>query len=396
MVVLITDIWIMVIMTEIKKSGAFTLLAVACLTIMVGCVIVPGLTEVAKNLGTPDAASWLVTVPSLGVVIFGPFAGWFIDRIGTYRALSWGLFLYGLLGSAGIFLYGLVPVMLDRLLLGGATAIVMSAGTGLISSFYSGQARLKMIASQGMSIELGGVIFLFMGGLLATLGWQWPFLLYLFAWILLAMQLMFVPKHFSSGTENINEDANGRDSTSANKLAPVLFAALMSMVCFFTGIIIIPQVFSGISIGAAETGYFLSFISLVAVGAAAMMPRLISRLGEYGTLYTAFSCYAAGHIIFSFANNVPFYIVGGFLIGCGFGLSVPLVNHMTVEQSHARVRGRNLAWLSMAIFLGQFLSSFMEFIPGSSSVVFHGAAIIAVGVVIALMVIHRKRRFETA
>lgn len=144
-------------MNEMNKMGAFTLLAVACLTIMVGCVIVPGLTEVAENLGTPSAASWLVTVPSLGVVVFGPLAGKFIDKAGAYKALSWGLFLYGLLGTAGVFLHGLVTVMIDRLLLGGATAIVMSAGTGLISTFYSGRSRLKMIASQGMSIELGGV-----------------------------------------------------------------------------------------------------------------------------------------------------------------------------------------------------------------------------------------------
>lgn len=43
-----------------------------------------------------------------------------------------------------------------------------------------------MIPSQGMLIELGGVIFLFIGGLLATLGWQWPFLLHLlprFFWL---------------------------------------------------------------------------------------------------------------------------------------------------------------------------------------------------------------------
>ncbi len=83
-------------------------------------------------------------------------------------------------------------------------------------------------------------------------------------------------------------------------------------------------------------------------------------------------------------------------MSCGFGLSVPLVNHMTVEQSHARVRGRNLAWLSMAIFSGQFLSSFMEIILGDSSVVFRGTATIAVAVIVALMVIHRKRRFKTA
>ncbi|HHS9236871.1 TPA: MFS transporter [Klebsiella michiganensis] len=194
----------------------------------------------------------------------------------------------------------------------------------------------------------------------------------------------------------MNDNAGESESVSATRLAPVLFAALLSMICFFTSIIIIPQVFSCMAIGAAETGYFLSFISLVAVGAAAMMPRLIARLREYGNLYTAFSCYAAGHFIFSFADNVVFYIAGGVLMSCGFGLSVPLVNHMTVEQSHARVRGRNLAWLSMAIFSGQFLSSFMEIILGDSSVVFRGTATIAVAVIVALMVIHRKRRFKTA
>lgn len=383
-------------MTEVNKAGAFTLLAVACLTIMVGCVIVPGLNEIADNLGMPAAASWLITVPSLGVVIFGPLAGWLIDRAGPYRTLSWGLILYGLLGSAGVFLHGLVPVMVDRLLLGGATAAVMSAGTGLISSFYSGRARLKMIASQGMSIELGGVIFLFIGGLLATLGWQWPFLLYLLAWLLLAMQLAFVPEPLPSDMERRDEDGGESELKSAAGLTPVLFAAVSSMLCFFTGVIVIPQEFNRAHIGSAETGYFLSFISLVAVAAAALMPRVVARIREYGTLSIAFGCYASAHLIFSAAEHLPFYIAGGILMGCGFGLSVPLVNHMTIEQSHVRIRGRNLARLSMAIFSGQFLSSFMEFIPGDSSVVFRGAAIIAVTVIFVLTVVHRSRRRNAA
>lgn len=379
-------------MHALNKMGAFTLLAVACLTIMVGCVIVPGLTEVAVNLGTPSAASWLVTLPSLGVVVFGPLAGRFIDKAGAHRALTWGLFLYGFLGSGGVFLHGLVAVMLDRLLLGGATAIVMSAGTTLISTFYSGHARMKMIASQGMSIELGGVIFLFIGGLLATIGWRLPFMLYLFAWLLLVLHAMFVPKSCSEPSEQTDEHGEVTKPEGAGKLKSVYFAAVFSMVCFFTGIIVIPQHFHTMNIGAAETGYFLSFISLIAVFAAALMPRLVARLKESGTLYTAFICYAAAHLIFSSADGIVLFVAGGILMGCGFGLSVPLVNHMTVEQSHARVRGRNLAYLSMAIFSGQFLSSFMEFIPGSSSVIFLGAALIGIFVTVTLMLIHLSNR----
>lgn len=377
-------------MQGLNKIGAFTLLAVACLTIMVGCVIVPGLTEVAASLGISSTASWLVTVPSLGVVIFGPLAGRLIDKTGAYRALSWGLFFYGLLGSAGVLLHGFLPVMLDRLLLGGATAIVMSAGTSLISSFYSDHARLKMIASQGMSIELGGVIFLFVGGLLATFGWQWPFLLYLVAWLLLIMQLIFVPKPCSALKETQAEQRTRAAVEGASKLKAVYFAAVFSMICFFAGIIVIPQHFHRMEIGAAGTGYFLSFISLVAVFAAALMPQVVAVLKKYGTLYAAFICYAAAYIIFSVASGVTVFIAGGFMLGCGFGLSVPLVNHITIEQSHARVRGRNLAYLSMAIFSGQFLSSFIEFIPGDSSVVFLGTAAISIAVIIALMIYRRQ------
>lgn len=377
-------------MYQLRKMGAFTLLAVACLTIMVGCVIVPGLTEIAANLGTPAAASWLVTVPALGVVLFGPAAGKLIDRAGAYAALVWGLFFYGLLGAGGVLLHGLIPVMADRLLLGGATAVVMSAGTGLISTFYSGQARLKMIASQGMSIELGGVIFLVIGGLLATSGWRWPFLLYLVAWLLLVMVLMFVPKPQRPDADDISNTAPTGGLPSA--LKAIYFTAVFSMVCFFTGIIILPQHFHHLHIGAAETGYFLSFISLVAVLAAALMPWVTARLKEYGTLYTAFGCYVLAHLIFSFADGLPWFIAGGVLMGCGFGLSVPLVNHMTVEQSHERVRGRNLSYLSMAIFSGQFFSSFMEFIPGKLSVVFLGAAVIGVAVILILMTVRGIRR----
>ncbi|QIP27253.1 hypothetical protein [Klebsiella aerogenes] len=42
----------------------------------------------------------------------------------------------------------------------------------------------------------------------------------------------------------MNENAGESESVSATRLAPVLFAALLSMICFFTSIIIIPQVFS--------------------------------------------------------------------------------------------------------------------------------------------------------
>ncbi|QQX57450.1 MFS transporter [Pseudomonas chlororaphis] len=361
-------------MQKLSIAGSFTLLAVACLTIMVGCVIVPGLPSIARELGIESGASWLVTVPSLGVILFGPLAGKLIERQGLYRALCLGLFSYGLLGWGGSLLHGPIAVFTDRLVLGGATAVIMAAGTGLISEFYEGHARLNMIARQGMSIELGGVIFLFIGGVLASAGWQWPFLLYMVAWALLAMVLLFIPK------SDRKQHVIGVDTIKIalpRALKIVFGSAVLSMIAFFTGIIMLPLRLHELGFSEAQVGYFLSFTSLVAVGAAAIMPRAARKIGELGTLVFAFVFYGLAHLAFATADALTLMIEGGLCLGIGFGLSIPLVNHMTIEQSPVHQRGRNLAYLSMAIFAGQFLSSFMEFIPRNQSLVFVCAAVIA-------------------
>jgi MFS family permease len=359
---------------------------------MVGCVIVPGLPSIAAQLGVEKATGLLVTIPSLGVVLFGPLAGRLIERVGLYKALCIGLFAYGALGFGGVFLHGYVMVFADRLLLGAATAVVMAAGTGLISALYEGRARMTMIARQGMSIELGGVIFLFIGGLLATVGWQWPFVLYLVSWLFLAMLLAFVPK-----AQEITQDEAAHPSSQGvpRALKIVYTAALLSMLAFFTAIIVLPLSLSRIDFTEAQTGYFLSFVSLVAVGAAAMMPKVINKLGEQRTLGFSFMSYAIGHVLFALAPGASLFIVGAVFLGTGFGLSVPLVNHMTIEKSHAQVRGRNLAYLSMAIFSGQFLSAGMELIPGNSAVVFGAAAAVA-ALTAAWMISLGKRKHTQA
>lgn len=377
------------IMKTLSIAGAFSLLAVACLTIMVGCVIVPGLPAVAHALGVGKAASWLVTVPALGVILFGPLAGRLIDRLGLYHALCMGLFMYGLLGFIGVVLKGPWLVFADRLALGGATAVIMAAGTGLISVFYQGQARLSMIARQGMSIELGGVIFLFLGGLLASIGWQWPFVLYLSAWLMLLMVLAFVPRPAPIA---LHEGKMPEKGVLCTSLKVVFCAALLSMVVFFAGVILLPLRLHKMGFNEAETGYLLAYVSLVAVGAAALMPRAARQLSEYGTLITAFIFYALAHLAFAVADALPLLLEGGLCLGIGFGLSIPLVNHMTLEQSHALQRGRNLAYLSMAIFGGQFLSSFMQLIPGEYPRAFIAAAVIALATAISMALIQRRLR----
>ncbi|REG83213.1 MFS transporter [Marinomonas pollencensis] len=364
-------------MKPLSSLGSFTLLCISCLTIMVGAVVAPGLSDISQALGVADNASLLVTIPALGVVLFAPISGRLIDRFGAYYCTLIALFLYGALGLSGQWLSGPTAVFANRIILGATVAVIMAGGTTLISQFYSGHARLTMIAKQGMAIELGGVIFLFVGGFLATVGWNLPFLLYLMAWVFLAMLITLVPNNKPLHNEPESAPTPTTKSTS-EPLRWVYISACVAMVLFFTSIIVLPLSMEGSGYSADQVGMFLAFISLVAVVTAHFLPKINLRWKDKGTLGFAFAFYALSHIAFYFGEALPMLLLGGVFAGIGFGLSIPLFNHITIEKSDPRERGKNLSYLAMSVFLGQFLTSFMELFAADLRSVYLVAAVLSV------------------
>ncbi|MGP9544528.1 MFS transporter [Psychrobacter sp. AOP7-B1-25] len=357
-------------MNQLKTAGSFTLLCIASLTIMVGTLLAPGLVSISAGLGITDNSVLLITLPSLGAVVFAPLAGKLIDKYGAYKLLIIGLSLYGLVGASAYLLHGPAQVFSNRFLLGGITAVVMASCTVLISTWYQGEARLKMIAKQGMSIELGGVIFLFLGGLLASQFWALPLSIYLVAWVFLAMLLLFVPRNHAATAENaqiVKDDS--KTIISGLTLKNVYLISTLAMTIFFTSTVLLPITMNELSYNESQIGQLLAFISLVAVVTAGFMPKIIKWLNEPKVLALAFLAFSLSYVCFTQASTL-ILIIGALLIGIGFGFSIPLLNHMTVELSAAKVRGRNLSYFTMAVFSGQFFTSFMEYMPGGAHNVF--------------------------
>jgi MFS family permease len=354
-------------MKKLNTIGQYTLLCIASLTIMVGSVIVPGLISISSALGVVDNAILLVTLPALGAVIFAPIAGMLIDKYGAYKSLISGLFLYGFLGMSVYCLHDPTFIFTNRIMLGGATSLVMAGCTVLISQWYFGQACLEMIAKQGMAIELGGVLFLFLGGFLASHYWALPLSLYLLAWVFLVMLLLFVPRKHPA----IEIDGSDKKAVfdKGFSLKSLYLIAVLSMVTFFTAIVLLPSTMHGQAYSEQQVGLLLAFISLVAVVAAYFMPKMVNLFGEQKVLALAFIFYSASYICF-LQTGTAVLLIGAFFSGIGFGFSIPLLNHMTVERSDDKLRGRNLSYFTMSVFSGQFLTSFMKYIPGGTTHVF--------------------------
>ncbi|MHA3976139.1 MFS transporter [Halovulum sp. GXIMD14794] len=367
--------------TRATKGAAAALLLVSTLTIMVGSVVAPVLPTLAERTGMGANASWLLTLPSLGVVLFGPFAGRLIEWLGGRRAMLVGMAAYGVLGAAGAFIDAVPLLLADRLALGFATVVVMAAGTVLISELYAGDARLRMIARQGMSIELGGVVFLALGGALAAFGWRLPFGLYLLAFAFLLPVALWVPR-----TPATQASASA-DETPPQGVRDIYLAATLAMVLFFASFITLPGSLSAQGLSETMIGYYLASVSMVAVIAAGVMPRTCRMFGDRGTILLAFAAFAAGHAVYAVGAEGAGLALAALLMGTGFGFSIPVANHAVVARSPVGARARNLGMLSSAIFLGQFLSSFLELAspgPAQTFALASGLAVVA-GLVFALV-----------
>ncbi|MCW3465090.1 MFS transporter [Chitinophaga nivalis] len=376
-------------MSELSKAGSLAILLTSCLTIMVGTAIAPSLNIIAPRLHVTTLATWLITLPSLGVVLCAPLAGWWIDRKGPHTVMKWGLAAYGLLGVAPVFLHTPGLILANRLLLGGATAAVMASGTALLAIFFQGQARLRMLAIQGMAIELGGVLFLLLGGALGETDWRLPFMIYLFAWCCLLLFLCTVPAVRATAAIGDVPTPASRSMTKPVRL--IVAGAVIAMGLFFTAIVGIPAfLFKDFGYTASQTGYYMGAVSLIAVLAAGLLTGMVKRLTATYTLITGFGLLALGHLLLYHASNLPGLALAAICLGGGFGFTVPLLNHLMVEESTAANRGRNLGYYSMAIFGGQFLSSFMELFTGSSRMAFLAAAIAGTGVTLLLLLNQRR------
>jgi MFS family permease len=160
---------------------------------------------------------------------------------------------------------------------------------------------------------------------------------------------------------------------------------------FFIVVVGLPQYLpQAFGFSASLTGYFMAFISVIAVGAASLLPYLIKQIGSRYTLAAGFAFFAAAHLLFSISSHTGYLILAAMATGIGFGFTIPLLNHLTLEESDARNRGRNLGYYSMGIFGGQFLSSFLEILSLDLKTTFFIAASLATLVAASLFYQARK------
>ncbi len=338
------------------------LMAGSCLPVMAAVLIAPVLPRIQAHYADLPNVQVLVpvmlTIPALVLGLMAPFAGALVDRLGRKPLLLAGLLLYGLAGTAPLWLENLHAIIASRALVGLAEAAVMTCCTTLVGDYWDGSRRERLLTLQTVFSSLAATAFFLIGGSLGEMGWRMPFWLYGIGFVmwLPSVWLLWEPMR----VQPVSDASVSSSEPFPLKLVTTICAiTLLASVAFYLVPVHLSFLLDGTGVQSPQRiGQAMGFSSIaVVVGAATYAP--LSRLGVARHLSLAFALLAVGSLWLAQAGSAsgdyPSVVAAASLSSLGGGMVIPtLVNWMMRSVSFAQ-RGRGTGAFMASFFIGQFI-----------------------------------------
>ena len=339
----------------IKKTAILTLLLLSMTTMMSNVAIVtalPRFQDYFKDIENIEFYSRLMlTLPSFVIAILSPFLGHFVFKIGKKKSAVIALAIFAITGSSGLYLEQVEAFLLSRALFGIAIATLMIVSTSLVGDYFQGEARHKFMGLQSSFMAIGGVAFVFTGGILSDIEWRLPFGIYIIGFVLLPMAMFFlyeVPK------DKIEQE---EENVIPSKLLVVYFLAFFYMIIFFILPTQIPFLLIdhfGASGKVAGSIIALAFLSN-ALGAITFSK--LKKRYSFSTIYIiGLSIVALGFTCIGLIENIFYFYFTSPILGFGGGVMMTNVTAWMLSKTTFEKRVKSSGYLTSFLFMGQFCS----------------------------------------
>lgn len=342
-------------MKKVSEKVTSTILSMSLLTVMAGAAIAPALGVIRQHFHEEPAllVQFIVSIPALFIIITNLLFLAISRHFGTRAIAITGLILYVAAG-AGCFLAGSIYViLLLRALLGVSVGLIMPLSTGLLAMYYPPEDQARLMGLSAAMNQMGGVVATLLAGLLANIGWNYAFLVYLLGLAAVVMVVMYLPDDRLGSS---NKRGKAFEPRQLLKFHPSVIGMLLLMMIFF----IFPTNFA--ITASRQTTLSANSITLIMVGldVVAFFVGLV-----FGQLMTAFRrglkyfapiFFFLGYLSFACADGAALLIIGAALAGIANGVGVPYLNTIASIKGGRNSATTVMPLLSAALYMGQFIS----------------------------------------
>ena len=383
--------------TNISRRVTATILSMSLLTVMAGAAIAPALGIIKAHFSEAPAmlVQFIVSMPALLIIITNLFF-LSLSRVLRTRAIATtGLLLYVVAGAGCFFVDDIYLLLTMRALLGVSVGLIMPLSTGLLAYYFPPEQQAQLMGLSAAINQMGGVVATLLAGLLATIEWNYAFLVYLLGLIALVMVWLWLPDEQLGSANKRGVPFHPRQLL---KFHPSVIGMLLLMTIFFvfpTNFAIVAsqqqalstEVITAIMVGLDVVAFF------VGLAFGSLMNRFRQSIKYFAPLF--FLLGYASYLV----PSVSMAVLGSVFIGMANGVGVPYLNTIASIKGGKNSATTVMPLLSAALYLGQFISPLLV-IPMSKAL-FGADDIVApykVGIgfcLIFLLQVYSTRHFQS-
>lgn len=379
-----------------------TIASVTLIAVLGVSSVTPAFPKIEKALGiTAQQVGLLITVFTLPGVILTPIFGVLADRFGRKRILVPSLFLFAIAGTMCAFMQDFELLLTFRFLQGIGAASLGSLNVTLIGDIYKGRERAAVMGYSASVLSVGTASYPAIGGMLAAIGWNYPFLLPLLA---LPVGLLVITSLQNPEPESQQGLKSYLKSTwqSINnfQVLGIFLTSLVTFIILYGSYLtyfpfLLDRTFNSSTV---TIGLLMSASSLTTAITSSQLGKLVNRFSEKELIKTAFFLYAISLILIPLMNNIWQLILPVIIFGAAQGINIPSIQTLLASLAPIEYRAAFMSLNGMVLRLGQTLGpvviGFAYITFGIETTFYTGACFAAIMIILVHIMIRSRNKNE--
>ena len=259
----------------------------------------------------------IMTLPSLLFIVFSPLSGKLMQFVPKKNLAVFSIFLYLIGGLFPFFFHGSVwQILAGSAVMGCGSGMLMPVLNSIICDHFEEKERGQLMGLNATFVALGALLFSFVSGQLARLGWQYSFLSFLLIIPVLLISLKFLPK---SSSTTVGQESHGKF-----QLSPYIVFLFVIGIIYFT----MQNAYntnsslyiSDMGIGNADTASTAVMCNTVGGIIGGVCFGVLAAKSKQQIETVALVMSGAGFLLCFFLPSLVPILVGGLLVGFGFAV----------------------------------------------------------------------------
>ena len=361
-----------------SKKLTFTILSISLLTVMAGAAVAPALGIIQQHFSDQPALmiKLIVSMPALFIILVNLLFTQVCRLLRTRTIALLGLTMYVVCGTGVFLVDDMTTLLVLRALLGVSVGLIMPLSTGLLAYYFPPQEMARLMGLSAAMNQMGGVVATLLAGILASIQWNYAFLVYLMGLIAIVLVLLYLPNEKLTPAKGYKREAKrverGISDQEAKELArhegtwvmvrrfhPSIVGMLLCMGCFFVFVTNF-AITESAAFGTMLVTWLMVGTDVVAFVMGMLFGKMMNGL-RHQMKYLAPAFFLLGFGLFCIAPSIPaaytvLVIVGCACIGAANGVGIPYLNTIASIKGGKESVTTVMPLISASLYIGQFLS----------------------------------------